>query len=382
MFFSSSCSVFLDEFDYETNFVVDNKHETVQYFIVRYVFGLLCLVGLICNSIGIHVLRLDKSVDHTSRFWLLNAFATDLIYVIVCGMLMTTHHILMISRSTLAELWLTYGVVCLEPIYWVVLMASVWTTVALVADRYVAVYNRKLVAAARRISARWKLLVVASIWIVSFTFSLPRFFEHTVDSHEDLEFVVRTDMAMSKTYAIVYRISLCSVVVNLLPISLVAFFTHRLHCFVRDNMNNNGRLGSRDQSNNETSVDNGRDVTVTLIVIGVVFIASHVIAFGCSLYTLYVFWVVDHGHNVTLQEVIDYTVQRGYLEIVIHFLHVGSASVKYVIFETANKDRRSCCSRRQVGNRYSSFAVNDPDVSSPVVDTPDIALVVPSHCNV
>jgi hypothetical protein len=335
------------------------------------VASLLCILGVIFNLLCIWMFGRVPSIRDTTRFLLKMLSAADAMFIIISAVLVISPPLMYTSESIrdgdFARYYFPYIVAIFEPLWCIVFMVSVWMVVAVIADRYVNVC-RPLFAARHSTVPRVRQ-GVCIIWIASVIFTMPRFFEHTVEPGNGFRLEL-TAVALNGLFAIVYRLCLCLIFHFLLPFSLVTFFLVHLIRSVRRFSASSGR---RVPMTDDHSVDNARHLTVMLNIVVVVFIIFQTIAQFCDLYLLSMFLFVITGHD-DLTNYQYHLFAYKYVNMFGVFPLLVSASVKFIVYVTANPICRRtlrqcfCCSR----------ATDDgfvDDNSQSVIELPNVAIV-------
>lgn len=188
----------------------------------------LMLFGLVCNSLSCAVLWKDRKKSSTAVLLISLAFTDDLVLLsftlqrTLYGLCQATSCPLVMQH--VYQIVHTVGTGMLGNVF---RLQQTWITVLIGFNRYLAVCRPSL---AKRLSnpriVRWHILVVT---VFCFIFVLPRFFENVIIVKPDGTLDRQgTDFADDNTYAYVYRIVLYNLVVLVIPIPALLFFTVRM----------------------------------------------------------------------------------------------------------------------------------------------------------
>lgn len=359
-----------DDFDLENELV---DHHSVKQHVQAYVIGPLCLVGIVMNLVGVYLLGRDSSIENATRFLLRMLAVADTGFLVTSSVLIIIPHVAYfsehLSESAFALVWLPYIIASFVPFWCITLMAAVWSVVLVAAERYVIAWRPQL---AHRYTTMPRLrLAVIVVWVASIVFSVPRFFEHQIEPNNGFRLEMTT-LAMSASFAIIYRMLLCFLVHFVLPFSFLVFFVHRLVQSVRQDAASRGRMQQLQQTDDVgDGATDGDDWTKTLIFLVVFVLVCQIIAHVCDAYSLSLFYgfiteqldsYTSHNHHIAYA----YVSVLGLLALVV------SSSFKLVIFIASNPGFRrvllGCCGSKrpdaglQFGHEYSPVIGEFPDV--------------------
>lgn len=241
---------------------MSSYYETVKHFTLG-----ICCVGLIGNILSLSVLLRRDMKSTTYTFFTGLAFAD--IFVLIAGTLkmcmrtMLDWHTEVLDDSLLAPV--IYPV--LRPIGFTCLLSSIWITVALTADRYIAVchgFRKKpcSIPTARKI--------IVAIFIISTLFNIPTVFEYKVEPvyitsmNRTVTIVSLTDYGKNEIYKQIYSSWIFLPFLWGIPLLSLGFMNCRLILAVRRTYINGKALGQK--------VPKGTEVTLMLIAIIIVFL--------------------------------------------------------------------------------------------------------------
>ena len=171
---------------------------------------LLCIFGLVGNTLSILVLRRDKDRKSSTSFLLQILAVADMCYLI-SSLFFQTWRTLFYYSGLFRKDALSYNVI--EPYVWpfvcIAQTSATWIVVLVTVDRFLSVCKPMH---AMKIVTRSKLTsVTAGVLIMALLYNVPRFFEEqtltkfeyclnsTILAHSD------TDLTKSEVYNIVYR---------------------------------------------------------------------------------------------------------------------------------------------------------------------------------
>lgn len=145
--------------------------------------GIICLFGIVGNLLCLWVLsRHHISIQGCSTFTSLKALAISDIVVLVGAILQQILPMLcefLQGRDTFCLRWAGYIRVYSWPVVCIGQMTSIWTTVLVSAERFVAICASNILPPSYSYSRRnWRVILsITGIWIFSALFNIPRFFE-------------------------------------------------------------------------------------------------------------------------------------------------------------------------------------------------------------
>lgn len=237
------------------------------------IFGTICLLGLVGNTISFVVLRLDSSMPVAS-FQLRSLAVADNIFLILWmvhySFRYTLQYIGLRSNGIGNSLWLCIRVYTF-PLMYMAQTSTIWFTVALGLSRYLAICTpygaRKLCSMVCIRRATY------TITAFSIAYNLPRYFEIEVYQSEKayLDWK-RTSLGVNALYKLIYTDVLYCAVTFIVPLVSLAFMNTKVIASYRQISRRRSRIVSKSQA---ASNDNECSITLVMIIIVVVFIACH-----------------------------------------------------------------------------------------------------------
>lgn len=238
------------------------------------IFGTICLLGLVGNTISFVVLRLDSSMPVAS-FQLRSLAVADSIFLILWmvhySFRYTLQYVGMRTNGIGNSVWLCIRVYTF-PLMYMAQTSTIWFTVALGLGRYLAVCTpygaRKLCSMVCIRRATY------TITAFSIAYNLPRYFEIEVYQSENayLEWK-RTSLGVNALYKLIYTDVLYCAVTFIVPLVSLAFMNTKVIASYREIRRRRSRIVSKSQA--AASNDNECGITLVMIIIVVVFIACH-----------------------------------------------------------------------------------------------------------
>ena len=248
-----------------------------------YVLGvgslLLCVFGLIGNSLSLAVL-LQKDMKSTTYTFLTSLSAADIV-VCISGTLMVclTTFVDGEREMLVDDKFLPHIYPILKPAALTSVFTSVWITVALTTDRYIAVchgmknHRMLTISCARR--------VIITIFIISILFNMPTFFEYEVKNQfiEDLNktasVYVYTKLGKNTVYQNIYRSWVFLPLIWGIPMLSLAYMNVMLIVAVHNTRRKCKEL--------KQEIPSGHDVTIMLSVVIFMFLICQTPHVICSM---------------------------------------------------------------------------------------------------
>ncbi|XP_077862648.1 G-protein coupled receptor 54-like [Saccoglossus kowalevskii] len=160
-------SLYLNWTSNHTNFTYndyDNSGVMVELWLVPTIFALICLVGVIGNSLVIVVIIRHKQMKTTTNFYILSVAITDLVFLVIC---------VPFTALSLVTEWVVGDFMCKLTFYliFVVVEANCFTLTAMTIDRYCVIVHSMASMGWRR--PKVVLAISCIIWLVSASVNIP-----------------------------------------------------------------------------------------------------------------------------------------------------------------------------------------------------------------
>ena len=230
--------------------------------------GVLCLFGFVGNILSTICLRKDKSKTATP-FLLISLEIADTLFLIAVLFIRVLPTIVQYTRWPALLPIFPYLGKYVFPLALVCEMGTIYLTLLVTLNRYVSVclpYQANDVCSPK--NAR---IHVVLVWIFSFLYNIPRFFEYEIVEHISLDNQTfrsadPSEMAQTSLYKILYSNIMYSVVMFLVPLTILCILNARLIIAL------NRTKQKRKQLLNDHSSRSEDDITLVLIVVVLVFV--------------------------------------------------------------------------------------------------------------
>lgn len=235
------------------------------------VFGSLCLFGLVGNSLSFAVLRWERH-GHTATFLLQVMACVDNLFLLATGfsqIFIATVFYLNDNSNPLAA----YIRVCVWPLVHVTQMWTVWITVLVAVNRYVAIC-RPFQAPVWCTMTQARRQVVALAIVIVF-YNLPRFFELRIMFNKNTVYAAGTMIQDSRIYNILYENVLYCFFVFLGPLVILVVLNA---CLVQELITSRRRLRAM-QLPGATADEQEQNLTLVMIIIILLFVVCQTPAF-------------------------------------------------------------------------------------------------------
>ena len=154
----------------------------------------------------------------------------------------------------------------LYPCVFLFRLSTTWLTTLLTMDRYIAVSHPLQAHRLCTVSKTYRNILL--IILISVIFSIPRFFEYTIDEDDEFGFT-STSFSKNRYYTIIYKILLFFIFMYLLPMALLIVANTKLLCTLRRADYRRARM----QNNRRDKLAYTSKYAVTSIVVTVVLIS-------------------------------------------------------------------------------------------------------------
>ncbi|KAK2140274.1 hypothetical protein LSH36_1411g00000 [Paralvinella palmiformis] len=343
--------------------IVSSNMPTIR-FISEVVLSLpLAIFGILGNMLAFIVLCRQKKRLTTNV--LLQTLAVADTLVLISSILL---------RSMRFVHWRAYDDVfhyvflALYPCVYFFRLADIWITVLMTVDRYIAVCHP--LKAQSLCTLRRTYITIAIILVATFTFSLPRLFEFKLtDRNFATTGYISTPLVRSRSYTIIYRITMFFVGMYLIPTTLLTGFNVRLlHTLrrayrQRDEMLSNGSSHCKgDDSRRPTP--SGVGITLIVVTLVIVCVICNVMTMVTHIIWTLEFCFVKLGH---LEK------QRRLLANFSNILVTFNSAINFLIYCVFSRKFRSgvretfrCCrlSRRRPDYRSCTSTATNTSLAS------------------
>lgn len=309
----------------ETNVISDCNGFTFVLYVG--VFGALCLFGLIGNSLSFTVLRWERHC-HVATFLLQVMACADNLFLTTTGfsqMFIATAFFLDDALNPLTA----YIRACVWPLVHITQMWTVWITVLVAVNRYIAICRPFQAALWCTMTQARRHVVIMAVVIVFY--NLPRFFEYRIEFRDDAIYATESIIQESRIYNILYENVLYCCFVFLGPLLILAVLNV---CLVRELVLSRRRLRALQMPG--VGIDEQeQNLTLVMVVIILLFVVCQTPAF---LNQLLYYAIADT----------EYSCGRLYY----YYYHISNifvsanSSVNFVIY---------CVFRRQFRERLTAF---------------------------
>ena len=227
------------------------------------VMGVICILGVIGNTVSFMVLRKDRS-SPVAAFLLEVLSVADNVYLIIWMLNYTVRYCFMyfhISESELHPMWM-YLRVYSFPILFIAQLETIWLTVVIAMNRFMAVcMPYKAPHLCNMINVYKEVIFVTAFSIL---YNMPRFFELTIHTVANQTKYNRTELGTNEYYTTVYVDALYYLFTFVLPLLILTFVNTRVTIAYQALRQRRRRMTSR-RSENENNI------TLVMIIIVLIF---------------------------------------------------------------------------------------------------------------
>ena len=194
-----------------------------------WITGLCCLLGLAGNILSFLVLL--QAHSHSPMFLVLRAIAvSDGLFLLSVFILMTLVNINpYISICNWCHVYRGYIQFSVWPIMMMTQMSTVWLTVLVSLERYIAICFPLRSSSICTISKVRKAVIL--IFIVSIIYNIPRYFEFEVSSNEEIN---KTSIGTQEIYRYLYSGILYSLTLFFIPLLSLIFLNVKLILAIKE----------------------------------------------------------------------------------------------------------------------------------------------------
>ncbi len=211
----------------------ESSMEAASRIILRIVLPTICTSGILGIILTVIVLS-RKSMCTSTNCYLMALAIADLLFLILLANWFIQHRFVPHSNAyTMFRIYATYAVIFMQ----VFLLTSIWLTVMLAVERYIAICRPFL--ATKICTVTRARIIIIGIYVFALMCRLPNFWEHKVVTYADpltntsLTFIMETDFAYDPNYMTVYPWFMDGVVASMLPFILLLMLNVRLIWEVR-----------------------------------------------------------------------------------------------------------------------------------------------------
>ena len=266
-----------DTLDFLQNKVTGRKKfshcETFNFAIYGLVLGTFCLLGISGNTLSIFVLQRDKNNEVASFLLQALAVADNSVLLLSFIILSLCYGIVpYTSGSGAIRPVYPYVVKFVHPLGYMAQTLTVWTTVLLAINRFIAVcrpFHATTLCTIKK--ARYQVIAVVAF---SLLFNLPRFFQHQIITKtrkadgENYTSVTSTGIGDRTIFGIIYTNAMYSILVLLLPLVLLVYLNIHLAIELRN-------MRKRRNSMSTTPAPRDQNITLVMVIIIVIFVICH-----------------------------------------------------------------------------------------------------------
>ena len=303
--------------------------DRVRFGVNTIMVGSLCLFGLIGNVLSIVVLQKDRSNRVASFLLQALAVADNALLLISFSVLSLFHSLLLyIGEIYIWSQAMPYIVKYIQPLAHMAQTATIWITVLLGINRYIAVCKPFDVSSYCCMKYTRVQVIVAVLF--SICFNMPRFFQvevvhHTVFKNGEPRFGVGlrlSSISEKSTFGLVYTTGIYTTLVLLLPFVLLVFMNIRVILEL-------GAVRRRGSVMSTQPILSDHNITLTMIIIIIMFLLCHAPDRVLNLLKL-----VRSGDFICSEEYF-------YANLVCNLLVVMNSSVNFIVYCLFRKQFRN-----------------------------------------
>ena len=209
------------EWDDSQAVITDDARNT-ELSIRRFVLPILCVFGILGILLTVVVLS-KKNMCTSTNCYLMALAIADLLFLIILATTLVNDQFDPDSKAIyLYHIYVTYAVIFMD----IFLMASVWMTVMLAVERYIAICHPFV--ATRMCTVTKARIIIPGIFLLMFLFKMSNFWEHKVVSfydtsrNETLYYTTATELSLNKVYLMVVHLTVNAIITSALPFILLS----------------------------------------------------------------------------------------------------------------------------------------------------------------
>ena len=240
------------------------------------IMGPVCLMGLAGNTVSIHVLSKDR--NHRVVTFLLKCLAmADNLVLLVSFVTLSMIYGLLHYVKGMAFLLSTrpYIVMFVHPIGYISQTLTIWLTVLLAINRYIAIcrpFDVHKFCTIRK--AQLQVLVCVGLTII---INFPRFFQYNIVTvtENNTTYVTVNDshtIGESTLFGKIYTNALFTIIVLVLPLLLLLIVNSKL---ISELQNMRKRISRASGYNPDKNIDGEKNITMVMVIIIVVLLVCH-----------------------------------------------------------------------------------------------------------
>ena len=281
-----------NETNLTNNMPIEGDYVTVMNAVQQIILPVICTCGIIGLVLTIVVLSRKNMCTSTNCHLMALAIA-DFVFLLLSASCLLRNHIKDESSSNLFEIYEVYANIFMHTF----LMASIWCTVMLAVERYIAICQPFIATKVCTVTKARIMIIV--IFFTAFCLRLPNFWEYTVTSHVDQTtnltwtFKQSTEFAYDHHYVTIYPWIVDGVMASMLPFLLLLFLNTRLIWEVRKStqyLQRNVMVGCPGTN----SVVQREELQITIMLISVI-----IVYFICQVpYVIYTAIVSINRNNI------------------------------------------------------------------------------------
>ena len=204
------------------------QYESFLFVVYTCIVGPLILMGLLANTIAFCIF--GKMVHHNATTFLLRTLALIDSCVMLCMIPRLCVVVLELYKEhtvyTIAETLRPVLVVYITPLWYIVYVATVWTSVMIGMNRYIAVCRP--LHAARLCTINQARKQILCVILGSITYAIPRFFAYKIGRRTDGSTFIAISWIDNKWYYYIYFLGFYFTFIFIIPFSTLTFFCVRL----------------------------------------------------------------------------------------------------------------------------------------------------------
>ena len=218
--------------EYSQDDVLDGEkrvqYEAFIFVVYTCITGPLILAGLVANATAFCIF--GKMVHQNATTFLLRTLAVTDSCVMLCMIPRLCVVVLELYKEhsvyTIAETLSPILVAYITPLWYIVYVASVWTSVIIGMNRYIAVCRP--LHAARLCTINQARKQILCVILGSIVYALPRFFAYTVGRKTDGSTFIAIAWIDNKWYYYIYYLGFYFTFIFIIPFGMLIFFCVRL----------------------------------------------------------------------------------------------------------------------------------------------------------